>query len=119
MNNYFKNYQSAVNSLCHSFKDSNVNAYISPLISDDIAALKIIGIDPSIWRFARFPKNTSEVFEQYFEKVLKKEDSLLFTVRCSSTDKIIGFTRLRSVDFTVKNAEIGTWLVKEIGRAHV
>ncbi|WP_299808072.1 GNAT family N-acetyltransferase [uncultured Shewanella sp.] len=111
MANNLKQYTSATQTLCSSFKHEN--AYISPLITEDIAALKAIGMHPDIWRFARFPKGTTDAFDGYLKRVLSEPNSLLFTIRCGSTHNVIGFTRLKNIDLAEKRAEIGTWLTGE------
>ncbi|QYJ85629.1 GNAT family N-acetyltransferase [Shewanella mesophila] len=104
-------YKQAANMLCQSFRHSECQANISPLVDDDITTLKQIGTDPSIWRFARFPKSEQVVFNRYFESLLKDPSSFLFTIRDNPTQEVIGFTRLKSIDFNLKRAETGTWLM--------
>ncbi|ABV88585.1 GNAT family N-acetyltransferase [Shewanella pealeana] len=111
MANNLEKYTSATQTLCASF--TLENAYISPLITADIAALKAIGMHPDIWRFARFPKETTDAFDCYLKRVLSEPNSLLFTIRCGSTHKAIGFTRLKNINLAEKRAEIGTWLTGE------
>lgn len=103
-------YRQPASILCQSFRHSECQAYISPLIEADITRLKQIGTDPTIWRFARFPKSEQHVFNRYFESLLKDPSSFLFTIRDKNTQEVIGFTRLKSIDFNHKRAEIGTWL---------
>jgi RimJ/RimL family protein N-acetyltransferase len=104
-------YRQPASMLCQSFRHCECQAYISPLIDTDIATLKQIGTDPTIWRFARFPKSEQAVFNRYFESLLKDPSSFLFTIRDKNTQEVIGFTRLKSIDFNHKRAEIGTWLM--------
>lgn len=108
MDKYLEKYAVATESLCNSFTQQN--AYIAPLVAEDVAALKTIGMDPNIWRFARFPKDTTDAFDSYFARVLSDSDCLLFTVKCGSSHDVIGFTRLKNIDVAAKKAEIGTWL---------
>ncbi|MCK8044577.1 GNAT family N-acetyltransferase [Shewanella sp. 1CM18E] len=108
MDNYLEKYAAATQTLCSSFMQQN--AYISPLVAEDITALKAIGMDPDIWRFARFPKDTTDAFDSYFDRVLSDSDCLLFTVKCGASHNVIGFTRLKNINVTEKRAEIGTWL---------
>ncbi|MDX1279636.1 GNAT family N-acetyltransferase [Shewanella colwelliana] len=98
-------------SFIRSFKQSDCGAYIQPLVDQDTEFMQLIGIDPRIWRFARFPKSTPESFNHYFTNVLSDEGSFLFSVRLKETDAIIGFTRLKNMDFDHRRAETGTWLI--------
>lgn len=111
MTNNLEKYTAATQLLCGTF--TLQNAYISPLVSTDIVALKAIGMDPNIWRFARFPKDTTDAFDSYFSRVLSDSDCLLFTIRCGTTHNVIGFTRLKNIELAEKRAEIGTWLTGE------
>ena len=111
MANNLEQYSAATQTLCDSF--TLENAYISPLVTADIAALKAIGMHPDIWRFARFPKQTTDDFDGYFNRVLSEPNSLLFTVKCGLSHNVIGFTRLKNIDLAEKRAEIGTWLTGE------
>jgi len=86
------------------------------LTAESIADLRRLGIDPQIWRHSRFTKNDPAKFDRYFDKVLADSNSLRFAVWHFGAERVVGFTRLKKLDWISREAETGTWLGGEFQR---
>ncbi|WP_196140317.1 GNAT family N-acetyltransferase [Aliikangiella sp. G2MR2-5] len=86
--------------------------------TDSIESLYDKGCAQEIWRFSRYPKTSSSVFRQYFDRALARRDSLSFVIREQKEGKIAGFTRLKSIG-KMRGAETGTWFLPQYQNKHL